>query len=199
MQFVLIAALIAGAVLMYKIQDQTETLTESLDNLPDEPGNLTIVTNDDLVSDDPEYMSDVHESFGVFSMSYTLPKRGEPYRQLIIMASEQFRVPFELLAAQLDAESGFKPDAVSSVGAQGIAQFMPKTARDFGINPFDPEQAILAQAKYMRSLYTKTGSWSRALAAYNWGIGNVTRKGTANMPDETVAYVNKITANSGIA
>ena len=66
-----------------------------------------------------------------------------------------------LLAAQLYAESNFNPNAVSSAGAQGIAQFMPGTARTYGLtDPFDPGAAIDAQAHLMHDLLAQLGSGS---------------------------------------
>ena len=85
-------------------------------------------------------------------------------------AAQRWNVSATLLAAQLYAESGFNPFAVSGKGAEGIAQFMPATAKGMGLeNPFDPEQAIDAQAHLMRDLLGQFGSVPLALAAYNAG------------------------------
>src|SRR5918997_1688346 len=66
-------------------------------------------------------------------------------------AAQRWSVSATLLGAQLHAESGFNPFAVSPAGAQGIAQFMPGTARSMGLkNPFDPVSSIHAQARLMR-------------------------------------------------
>ena len=99
-----------------------------------------------------------------------------------------------LLAAQLYAESGFNPFATSSAGAQGIAQFMPDTARSYGLgNPFDPVEAIDAQAHMMSDLLRRfDGSVSLALAAYNAGPGAVERYGGVPPYAETRAYVARI-------
>jgi soluble lytic murein transglycosylase-like protein len=75
---------------------------------------------------------------------------------------------------------------------------MPATAQDLGIDPLDPAQAIPAAGAYLRRLYDATGTWSKALAAYNWGIGNVQRKGLAAAPAETRAYVAQITGDTGV-
>jgi hypothetical protein len=97
-----------------------------------------------------------------------------------------------LLGAQLVAESNLNPNAVSPAGAIGPAQFMPETARQLGIDPRDPMQAMAGQSRYMSQLYRQTGSWPGALAAYNEGIGNYQKRGPGNMPPETQSYVNKI-------
>ena len=93
-------------------------------------------------------------------------------RRCCASAAQRWNVSATLLAAQIYAESGFNPFARSPAGAQGIAQFMPATARAFGLaNPFDAEQAIHAQAHFMRDLLRQFGSVPLALAAYNAGPG----------------------------
>lgn len=61
----------------------------------------------------------------------------------------------------------------SSAGAIGIMQLMPGTASDEGVNPYDPEQNFAGGEAYLQQLYAKYGDWPTALAAYNWGPGNV--------------------------
>ncbi len=135
---------------------------------------------------------------------WTLPSAGEPYRALIEAAEADNGIPSMLLARLLYQESRFRPDiisgrTVSSVGAMGIAQFMPATARDLGIDPLDPKQAIPGAGRYLAQLYRAAGDWAGALAAYNWGIGNVTRKGIGQAPAETRAYVAQILGDTGYA
>ena len=91
------------------------------------------------------------------------------FASAINAAAQRWSVSAVLLSAQLYAESGFNPFAASPAGAQGIAQFMPATARGMGLaDPFDPDQAIDAQAHLMRDL-RQFGTVSLALAAYNAG------------------------------
>ena len=118
-----------------------------------------------------------------------VPQRFAP---ILRDAAQRWNVSAKLLAAQLYAESGFNPFAVSEAGARGIAQFMPATARAFGLeNPFDPAQAIHAQARFMRDLLRRFGSVPLALAAYNAGPGAVSACGC--MPyAETRGYVARI-------
>jgi soluble lytic murein transglycosylase-like protein len=103
-------------------------------------------------------------------------------------------VPMSLLAAQLYAESGFNPFATSQAGAQGIAQFMPATARSYGLkDPFDAAAAIDAQAHLMSDLLRELdGKPALALAAYNAGLGAVQRYGGVPPFAETRAYVARI-------
>jgi hypothetical protein len=93
-----------------------------------------------------------------------------PYASEIASASSQYGVPSSILSAQLAQESGFNPNAVSSAGAQGIAQFMPATAQSIGLkNPFSASQSISSAAKYDAQNYAQFGSWTKALEAYNQG------------------------------
>jgi soluble lytic murein transglycosylase-like protein len=92
----------------------------------------------------------------------------------LLRSATRWNVSAALLAAQLTAESGFDPDAVSPAGAQGIAQLMPVTAASYGLrDPFDPAAAINAQARMMSGLLPHFGSVRLALAAYNAGSGAV--------------------------
>ncbi len=104
-----------------------------------------------------------------------MPQRFAP---AINAAAQRWSVSAVLLSAQLYAESGFNPFATSPAGAQGIAQFMPGTARGMGLDdPFDPEQAIDAQAHLMRDLLRQFATVPLALAAYNAGPAPVSACG----------------------
>ena len=108
-------------------------------------------------------------------------------------AAQRWSVSAALLAAQLFAESGFNPFAVSPAGAQGIAQFMPGTARGVGLaDPFDPTAAIDAQAHLMRDLLRRFAAVPLALAAYNAGPGPVIACGCVPAIPETRGYVARI-------
>lgn len=116
------------------------------------------------------------------------------FDQHINAASQKYGLPVPLLRAQIQAESSFNPNARSPVGAAGLMQLMPGTAKELGVtDPFDPAQNIDAGARYMRRMLDASkGSIDEALARYNWGPGNVDRKGMANMPKETRDYIAKI-------
>lgn len=99
----------------------------------------------------------------------------------------------DIFSRQINQESGFNPNAGSPAGAQGIAQFMPDTARGLGIDPSDPGQALPAAANLMRSYLSKYGGdWGKALAAYNAGPGNVDKYGGIPPFEETQTYVKNI-------
>ena len=121
-----------------------------------------------------------------------------PYRPLVIAGATGGGVPPIVLAALLRAESGYDPWAVSRVGAQGIAQFMPSTARGFGLHdPFDPVQAIPAAGRLLGAHLREFGSIPLALAAYNAGAGAVHRFNGVPPYTETRAYVARIMALAG--
>lgn len=132
------------------------------------------------------------------------PSGSAPYRAIIESAGERYGVPPLLLAWLLWKESRYLPNVIdgtkrSRVGALGIAQFMPATAREqLGSEAaaLDPARAIPGAARYLAWLYNSLGSWTAALAGYNWGIGNVQRKGLAAAPAETRDYYKTILANA---
>jgi hypothetical protein len=117
------------------------------------------------------------------------------FRAPILRAATRWNVSAALLAGQLMAESNFDPNAGSPAGAQGIAQFMPATAAAYGLrDPYDPVEAIDAQARLMSDLLRQFGDPSLALAAYNAGPAPV--EACDCIPDypETQAYVSRILA-----
>lgn len=109
-------------------------------------------------------------------------------------AAVKYSVPVNLLKAIGKAESDFRPDAVSRSGAQGVMQLMPKTAEYLGVkDSFDPEQNIMGGAKYISELLKKyDGDTTLALAAYNAGMGNVSKHGGVPPFKETQNYVVKV-------
>ncbi len=120
------------------------------------------------------------------------------FRPLILRAAVHWNVPAALLAGQEMAESGFDPDAGSPAGAQGIAQFMPGTAASYGLrNPYDPAEAIDAEAHLMHDLLVQFGSPELALAAYNAGPAPVEACRCIPPYPETQAYVTRILALIG--
>ena len=120
------------------------------------------------------------------------------FRPMILDAASRWNVSAALLAGQLMAESGFDPNAGSSAGAQGIAQFMPSTAASYGLaNPFDPAEAIDAEAHLMSDLIRQFGSPELALAAYNAGPAPVEACHCIPPYPETQAYITRILALIG--
>jgi Transglycosylase SLT domain len=108
-------------------------------------------------------------------------------------------LPVDFFTRLIWQESRFKPDAISPKGAQGIAQFMPTTARASGLeNPFNPLEAIAKSGQLLRDLHREFGNLGLAAAAYNAGSGRVHDwlGGRRPLPRETRAYVQVVTGRS---
>ncbi|MFZ5734070.1 MAG: lytic transglycosylase domain-containing protein [Pseudomonadota bacterium] len=113
-------------------------------------------------------------------------------------AADANGLPVGFFARLIWTESRFRQRAVSHAGAQGVAQFMPATAAEFGLaDPFDPLQALPASARFLRKLRDQFGNLGLAAAAYNAGGGRVqewlARKKT--LPTETQNYVRAVTGH----
>lgn len=122
-----------------------------------------------------------------------------PFDANFLLASRRFALPPNLLKEVARQESGFDPSAYNAASsASGLMQFTPATASDYGLDVWDPVASINAAALYLSRLYSRFGSWPKALAAYNWGPENVARKGLAAAPAETRAYVSNITSRAGM-
>jgi hypothetical protein len=112
----------------------------------------------------------------------------------IAAASEKYGVPINLIAATMNAESGGNPNARSPVGAIGLMQLMPGTARGLGAaDPTDPEQNIDAGVKYMAQLHDQFGDWGKVTQAYNAGPnGNWDNAETRNHLSKVMKMSNEI-------
>lgn len=97
------------------------------------------------------------------------------YQAAVAQAAATLGIPEGVVAAQINSESSWNPNAVSPTGAQGLTQFEPGTWASYGSgSPFDPNAAIAAYTKYMSALLQQEGGSVRnALAAYNAGPGNL--------------------------
>ena len=122
-----------------------------------------------------------------------LVKPGEvPYATEIKAAARRHGISPALLAALVRAESAFDPYAVSRVGARGLGQLMPGTARKLGVtNSFDPEQNLDGAARYLAEQFMRFGTPRRALAAYNAGPERA-RRPRHTWPEETRVYVDRV-------
>lgn len=107
------------------------------------------------------------------------------YRKIARQDARRYGLDPNIFERQINQESGFNPNSTSGAGAQGIAQFMPSTAKGLGINPNNPRQALQGAAKLMSGYVKKYGSYSKALEAYNGGPGVVGH----SLPAETQNYV----------
>jgi soluble lytic murein transglycosylase-like protein len=123
-------------------------------------------------------------------------KRIRTYQPHIQAMAERYNVDTDLIKAVIVTESCFNPKAVSPVGAQGLMQLMPATARMLGVSdPFDPAQNIAGGVRYLRMMLDEFQQNRKlALAAYNAGPNAVKKYGRVPPFRETQRYVKKILA-----
>ena len=124
----------------------------------------------------------------------TLRLNTSAYRDEIAAAARQHGVDEAIVRAIIHAESAFNPTALSRVGAQGLMQLMPPTAKRFGVsNAFDPQQNIQGGVKYLAWLLKRfNGNLTLAAAGYNAGEGAVDRHKGVPPYRETQHYVQRV-------
>ncbi|MBL4812693.1 MAG: transglycosylase SLT domain-containing protein [Rhodobacteraceae bacterium] len=112
-----------------------------------------------------------------------------PYLDMARVAARRYNVPEDLFFRLVQQESGWNANARSPVGAFGLAQLMPATARSLGVDSANPAQNLDGGARYLRTQYDRFGSWRLALAAYNAGPEAVERYNGIPPYRETQNYV----------
>jgi len=129
---------------------------------------------------------------------HLLPKKmpvgtDQNLEQIIQEAASQFDVEANLIRSVVKVESNSNPNATSQKGAMGLMQLMPDTARELGVkNAYDARENIMGGARYLKMLLNRyNGQVDLALAAYNWGMGNLEKR-PHNLPQETLDYVAKV-------
>ena len=120
----------------------------------------------------------------------------EEFEPIIKSLASEYGVDKSPVKAVIHAESGYNPNAVSSKGAQGLMQLMPKTAQGLKVsNSFDPKDNIRGGVRYLRFLLdTFKGDVTLALAAYNAGLSRVSQYGGVPPYQETRNYIAKVMA-----
>ncbi|AXK71463.1 lytic transglycosylase domain-containing protein [Lysobacter sp. TY2-98] len=124
----------------------------------------------------------------------TIRLKTDAYRNEIAAAAAQYGVEESVVRAIIHAESAYNPNALSRVGAQGLMQLMPATARRFGVgNAFDPAQNIRGGVQYLAFLLKRFNGDIRLMAAgYNAGEGAVDKYGGVPPYSETQRYVQRV-------
>jgi len=140
-----------------------------------------------IPSPDPAPSADIASSTGVFTL------RDSPYKDLIAASAVENGISPEILDNLIYTESRYRIDALSPVGAMGIAQFMPETAKQvLGSEEaaYNPELAIPGAAKYLATIRDYVGKGDIGMiAGYNWGMGNAKKYALSTAPKETKDYV----------
>lgn len=132
--------------------------------------------------------------------SNVAPLSGRPFAALIETVALKHGIDPALVHAVIATESNYRPRATSRVGARGLMQVMPATARDLGVRSagalFDPKQNVEAGVKYLKVLLERfDGDLPTALAAYNAGPGAVSKHDGIPPYPETRKYVRKVLSN----
>ncbi|MBW2061359.1 MAG: lytic transglycosylase domain-containing protein [Deltaproteobacteria bacterium] len=127
------------------------------------------------------------------SQASVLKLSGQDFDALIEQAARRNDLDSNLVRAVIKAESDFNPMTESKKGARGLMQLMPGTARELGVmDTFDPVQNIEGGCRYLRQMLDRySGDLSQALAAYNWGPGNLDRS-QGSLPEETRTYLKRV-------
>src|SRR6266478_7324269 len=139
------------------------------------------------------------DSEAVAEVEAPTPAPKQDFCDALREAAESSDIPVAFFARLLWQESRFQAFEVSRAGAKGVAQFMPATAAEVGLDdPFDPYQALPASAKFLRKLHDEFGNLGLAAAAYNAGSGRIQKwlSGRSALPRETRDYVRIITGNN---
>lgn len=129
-------------------------------------------------------------NFGISKLS----RNPEEFDAIITSCAREFGVDKSLVKAVIHAESGYNPNAVSRKGATGLMQLMPSTAQGLKVaDSFNPQDNIRGGVRYLRFLLdTFKGDVTLALAAYNAGLGKVSKYGGVPPYQETRNYVSKV-------
>lgn len=140
----------------------------------------------DIEEEEPD--ADISENLSAIDDPGTL------YYPIILEASRRYQVDPLLVKAMIEVESGFNPNAVSHVGAQGLMQLMPSTAKYLGVeDTFNPEHNINGGVKYLKKLLDRfNGDIRLALAAYNAGSRKVRKYRGVPPFSETKNYIEKV-------
>lgn len=143
------------------------------------------------------YMFFAPRFFGLLNFVKQEPVTAVKYQESIETFSKEYDVPAALVAAVIKAESDFRPNVVSPVGARGLMQVMPSTAAWLNVhNISDPHENIRAGTKYIRILLDQfRGNLVLAIASYNAGPGAVKKFGAVPPYPETQKYVQKVLNN----
>lgn len=166
------------------------TLQNSIEESSQPSGNFSLPSKTSTTTSLPEISS----FSSIPSMSDVSSSSRPEIEGYIKKYSKEYGVDENLVRSVVKAESGFNPNAKSPVGAIGLMQLMPATARSMGVNdPYNAEQNIQGGTKYLKGLLDRFGGdKEKAVAAYNAGAGAVNKYGGVPPYRETQNYVKKV-------
>ncbi len=138
-------------------------------------------------------LSEMHRPADFYiDKSFALYRPRSDYEPFVVQMAKQHGIPTEIFLNLITVESNWQDGAHSYAGALGLAQLMPDTAKQLGVDPYDPFENIEGGARYLAMQYQTFGSWRLALAAYNAGPGAVKKYNGIPPYKETQDYVKKI-------
>jgi len=128
------------------------------------------------------------------NLSYNASENEKKYEPIIEKYAKMHNLDVNFVKAVIKQESRFNPNATSNAGAQGLMQLMPATAKQYHVsNPYNPEESIRGGVEFLSKLNKQyNGNKEMMLAAYNWGPGNLAKKGYEKRPAETRNYITKV-------
>lgn len=112
------------------------------------------------------------------------------YINALINMEKEYNMPRGILQNIAYHESRYNPNAVSHAGAIGLMQIHPRWHKN--VNPYNPYESIKYGAKYLDSLHARFGNWKLALAAWNWGQGNLAKHTIVKAPRETRNFIKNV-------
>jgi soluble lytic murein transglycosylase-like protein len=193
---VLFSPLIVAAIALSSVPAQADVLEIGDDGAtwiaggPDEVGTPFAEVRTQFVEQSEPASVDVHSGAITVPVVSAGPSN---WSARVAQLSAKYDLSPALIEALVWQESRWRHDAVSPVGARGLAQLMPGTARELGVNPEDPSANLEGGARYLRQqLDTFDGNLEKALAAYNAGPGRVRQAGGVPAIRETQQYVTAI-------